>query len=97
METLSTSQHRKLWGGAALCLLLAFMCSACSSGGNQTPSRASTSSSCTAVAISPLVRERLWEGTFTQHAAWHLLTYDRCRIGWLPVRSPKIGEEWLAR
>ena len=49
METLSTSQRRKLWGGVTLCFLLAFLLSACSSGGNQTPSRASTSSSCTAL------------------------------------------------
>ncbi len=42
-------QHRKLWGGAALCFLLVFVFSACSSGGNPTPPHASHSSSCTAL------------------------------------------------
>ena len=50
METLSPSQHRKLWGSAALCFLLAFLLSACTTSGNEAPSRAS---SCTVLTSWP--------------------------------------------
>lgn len=46
METLSIYQPKKLLGPAAFCFLLAFLFGACSSGGHQTPSRVSSSSSC---------------------------------------------------
>jgi len=42
METLFIYQHRKLWRGVALCFLLALLLSACSTSGNEAPSRASS-------------------------------------------------------